>query len=152
MEWISRFGRLLQIVLLREFNGFHPNNSKLPSQQENVQYAVEFGRGWYYLMDNNRSCLTENAQACRESDVERREVRGMNSLGGRVGLKDGEELFDVKDDSERAGEEVFVSEKEEHVEPESDGMFVLVRSGIRRDEDTCDALGVWLFVALADGV
>ena len=103
-------------------------------------------------MDNNRSCLTENAQACRESDVERREVRGMNSLGGRVGLKDGEELFDVKDDSERAGEEVFVSEEEEHVEPESDGMFVLVRSGIRRDEDTCDTLGVWLFVALADGV
>lgn len=80
---------------------------------KNVQYAVEFGSGWYYLMDNNRSCLTENAQACRESDVERREVRGMNSLGGRVGLKDGEELFDVKDDSERAGEEVFVREEEE---------------------------------------
>ena len=37
-------------------------------------------------------------------------------------------MVDVNDDSERAGEELFVREEEEHVDAESDGMLMFMKS------------------------
>lgn len=64
---------------------------------------MEKGKRWYFI-DNKRSCLIENERSCLDTGVE---VRAMNCLGGRVGWNEGEVFVDVRDDSERAGEEGF---------------------------------------------
>jgi hypothetical protein len=79
-------------------------------------------------MDNKRSSLTENERCGLDSDDGGRKVAGMNSLGGSVGLNEGEVFVDVNDDSERAAEELFAREEEEQVDAESDGMLMFIKS------------------------
>jgi hypothetical protein len=84
-------------------------------------------------MDNKRSCSAEDGGGYGGSDglIERKELRGMNSFGGRVGLKGGDVFRDVRDESEQATEPVSKEpERAEDVEAESDP---IVTCPIRRD-------------------
>jgi len=59
--------------------------------------------------------------------VWRKVLCGMSSLGGRVGLRDGDVFCDVKDDSEDATEPVSEEEKRvEDVEAKSDFIFIVL--------------------------
>lgn len=68
--------------------------------------------------------------------VRRKELCGMSSLGGIVGLKDGDGYRDVRDESEHATEPVSDEEKRvEDDEAKSDLIFVVLSDEMKVIEE-----------------